>query len=113
MHVSVFSLSSDWIGAGSSPRLLDWNSVQHKLPWNVVILLGSGFALAEAAQVSTNHAVTYMYMYTVYNQFIFTSSFNITFILPCMDVKKKRSDCKVVFCVYTCTWCAFMHIFTN
>jgi sodium-dependent dicarboxylate transporter 2/3/5 len=47
--------SLDWIGAGSSPRLLDWDSVQHKLPWNVVILLGSGFALAEAAQV---HALT-------------------------------------------------------
>lgn len=43
---------SNWIGAGSSPRLLDWNSVQHKLPWNVVILLGSGFALAEAAKQS-------------------------------------------------------------
>ena len=56
--VCIFSLSSDWIGAGSSPRLLDWNSVQHKLPWNVVILLGSGFALAEAAQVYTNHTVT-------------------------------------------------------
>ena len=41
----------DWSSAGSSPRLLDWDSVQHKLPWNVVILLGSGFALAEAAEV--------------------------------------------------------------
>ena len=41
--------SLDWIGAGSSPWLLDWDSVQHKLPWNVVILLGSsGFALAVA-----------------------------------------------------------------
>ena len=46
--------SLDWIGAGSSPRLLDWDSVQHKLPWNVVILLGSGFALAEAAQVESD-----------------------------------------------------------
>ena len=42
---------TDWIGAGSSPRLLDWESVQHKLPWNVVIVLGSGFALAAAAEV--------------------------------------------------------------
>lgn len=32
-------------------RLLDWDSVQHKLPWNVVLLLGSGFALAEGAEV--------------------------------------------------------------
>ena len=48
----------DWIGAGSSPRLLDWDSVQHKLPWNVVILLGSGFALAEAAEVANVYVYT-------------------------------------------------------
>lgn len=40
------------IEAGASPRLLDWQSVQHKVPWNVVILLGSGFAVAEAAEES-------------------------------------------------------------
>ena len=33
------------------PTLLDWESVQHKLPWNVVILLGSGFAIAAGADV--------------------------------------------------------------
>ncbi len=42
---------TDWIGAGSSPRLLDWKSVQTGLPWNVVIVLGSGFALAAGAEV--------------------------------------------------------------
>ena len=52
LHVLINWMASlDWIGAGSSPRLLDWDTVQHKLPWNVVILLGSGFALAEGAQV--------------------------------------------------------------
>ncbi len=40
--------------AGSSPRLLDWDTVQHKLPWNVVILLGSGFALAKGVEVLLN-----------------------------------------------------------
>ena len=35
----------------ANDTLLDWNSVQHKLPWNVVLLLGSGFAIAEAADV--------------------------------------------------------------
>ena len=34
------------------PTLLDWDTVQHKLPWNIVILLGSGFAIADGAEVS-------------------------------------------------------------
>ena len=37
--------------SGESERLLDWDTVQHKLPWNVVLLLGSGFAMAKAAEV--------------------------------------------------------------
>ena len=32
---------------------MDWESVHHKLPWNVVLLLGSGFALADGAEVCT------------------------------------------------------------
>ncbi len=60
--------SLDWIGAGSSPRLLDWDSVQHKLPWNVVILLGSGFALAEAAQV---HALNVNAANVVYDLYVY------------------------------------------
>ena len=38
-------------GVGSSPKLLDWDTVQRKLPWNVVVLLGAGFVLAEASRV--------------------------------------------------------------
>ena len=38
--------------SGESETLLDWPTVQQKLPWNVVILLGSGFALATGAQQS-------------------------------------------------------------
>ena len=49
-HLSV-ERKFAWLESGSSPRLLDWNTVQHKLPWDVVILLGSGFALAAGAQV--------------------------------------------------------------
>ncbi|XP_078278782.1 Na(+)/citrate cotransporter-like isoform X3 [Rhinoraja longicauda] len=37
---------------GHSVRLLDWKVVQRKLPWNVVLLLGGGFALAKGCQVS-------------------------------------------------------------
>ncbi|XP_078278784.1 Na(+)/citrate cotransporter-like [Rhinoraja longicauda] len=37
---------------GHSVRLLDWKVVQQKLPWNVVLLLGGGFALAKGCEVS-------------------------------------------------------------
>ena len=35
------------------PPLLDWNTVQQKLPWGVIILLGGGFALADMCKVSS------------------------------------------------------------
>ena len=31
--------------------LLDWRTVQNKMPWDVVLLLGGGFALAESTEV--------------------------------------------------------------
>ncbi|KAL4647579.1 solute carrier family 13 member 5-like [Arapaima gigas] len=34
------------------PALLSWNVVQKKLPWNIVLLLGGGFALARGSEVS-------------------------------------------------------------
>jgi len=36
----------------SSPALLNWNTVEKKLPWGVIILLGGGFALAKASKES-------------------------------------------------------------
>ncbi|CAL8353417.1 unnamed protein product [Lota lota] len=38
--------------AGPTPPLLTWKVVQKKLPWNVVLLLGGGFALAKGSEVS-------------------------------------------------------------
>uniref|UniRef100_A0A8D1AW03 Solute carrier family 13 member 2 n=1 Tax=Sus scrofa TaxID=9823 RepID=A0A8D1AW03_PIG len=34
------------------PALLSWNTVKEKLPWNIVILLGGGFALAKGSEES-------------------------------------------------------------
>ena len=31
--------------------LLDWKTVKTKMPWDVVLLLGGGFALAAATEV--------------------------------------------------------------
>uniref|UniRef100_A0A6J0UEU5 Solute carrier family 13 member 2 n=1 Tax=Pogona vitticeps TaxID=103695 RepID=A0A6J0UEU5_9SAUR len=36
----------------TTPALLDWPTVNRKLSWNIVLLLGSGFALAKGSQVS-------------------------------------------------------------
>ncbi|XP_026576957.1 solute carrier family 13 member 2 [Pseudonaja textilis] len=34
------------------PALLDWTTVNRQMPWNIVILLGGGFALAKGSEVS-------------------------------------------------------------
>uniref|UniRef100_A0A8C4WIG1 Solute carrier family 13 member 2 n=1 Tax=Gopherus evgoodei TaxID=1825980 RepID=A0A8C4WIG1_9SAUR len=34
------------------PALLDWKTVNQKMPWNIVILLGGGFALAKGSEES-------------------------------------------------------------
>ncbi|XP_042298524.1 solute carrier family 13 member 2 [Sceloporus undulatus] len=35
-----------------TPALLDWPTVHKKMPWNIIILLGGGFALAKGSEVS-------------------------------------------------------------
>uniref|UniRef100_A0ACB8ED83 Uncharacterized protein n=1 Tax=Sphaerodactylus townsendi TaxID=933632 RepID=A0ACB8ED83_9SAUR len=38
--------------ARAPPALLDWKTVNQKMPWNIVILLGGGFALAKGSDAS-------------------------------------------------------------
>lgn len=36
----------------SNPSLLEWKSVQDKLPWGIVLLFGGGFAISDASKIS-------------------------------------------------------------
>ncbi|TSN39298.1 Solute carrier family 13 member 5 [Bagarius yarrelli] len=41
-----------WPPASSGPALLTWKVAQEKMPWNIVLLLGGGFALAKGSEES-------------------------------------------------------------
>merc|ERR1719445_487606 len=43
----TFILRQNYQAKTSSPALLDWNTVEKRLPWGVILLLGGGFALAD------------------------------------------------------------------
>ena len=80
-----FCTSSACIAAGRSDRLLDWTTVHHKLPWNVVLLLGSGFALAKGAQVSLEwdqcwHAVLSTHAMVKCSTVIWSSLWNLCLV---------------------------------
>jgi sodium-dependent dicarboxylate transporter 2/3/5 len=40
------------LGSSSPKMLLDWKSIEEKMPWELVFLLGGGFALAKGTSVS-------------------------------------------------------------
>ena len=43
---------ADLRSAAPSPGLLGWQVIHDRMPWSLVLLLGGGFALAKATQVS-------------------------------------------------------------
>lgn len=48
----VFILPREYSSIKSSPALLDWPTVEKRLPWGVILLLGGGFALADVTKKS-------------------------------------------------------------
>ncbi len=44
-----------------APGLLDWKIIHEKMSWGVIILLGGGFALADACKVRYMWVGRYMY----------------------------------------------------
>lgn len=56
-NVEAVFVMQHWSSGGrwtGYETLLDWNTVQSKLAWNVVILLGAGLALSAGAKVKSN-----------------------------------------------------------
>lgn len=49
---SCFCRSSNGASAEAPPPLLSWSIVHQKLPWNTLLLLGGGFALAHGSEKS-------------------------------------------------------------
>lgn len=50
--ILMFCIPSNPLGPFPSKSLLEWNSVQAKLAWGVILLRGGGFAMADVAAVS-------------------------------------------------------------
>lgn len=48
----LFLIPADPWHLGKSPALLEWKTIQQKVPWGVIILLGGGFSLAAGAEKS-------------------------------------------------------------
>lgn len=48
MALLLFLLPGDRQPDGTRPRIIDWDQVEKKIPWGVLLLFGGGFAMADA-----------------------------------------------------------------
>ncbi len=48
MALLLFLLPGDPQPDGTRPRIIDWDQVEKKIPWGVLLLFGAVFAMADA-----------------------------------------------------------------
>ncbi len=48
MAMLLFALPGNRTPTGESTRLVEWNDVEKKIPWGILLLFGGGFAMAKA-----------------------------------------------------------------
>ncbi|KAK9887061.1 hypothetical protein WA026_019996 [Henosepilachna vigintioctopunctata] len=60
--IYIFSEDDEKMPKGPSAGLLTWKIIQQKMPWGLVFLIGSGFALSNAASTSkmNDYVVSYL-----------------------------------------------------
>ena len=51
----------DMTAPSTAPALLDWSTVHRMMPWNIILLLGGGFALADGCKVDPHQVIEYIY----------------------------------------------------
>jgi len=52
----------DMTAPSTAPALLDWSTVHRMMPWNIILLLGGGFALADGCKVDPHQVIEYIYI---------------------------------------------------
>eukprot|EP00106_Octopus_bimaculoides_P022976 XP_014790418.1 PREDICTED: solute carrier family 13 member 5-like isoform X2 [Octopus bimaculoides] len=45
--------------------ILNWKTIQNKLPWGIVLVMGGGFAIADVSRVSTGFLINVVCVLTL------------------------------------------------
>lgn len=61
--------------------LLNWKVVHERMPWNIILLLGGGFALAKGSEVNTFEIIMLTFM---------SIGLTLNLCLPSLEEKKKK-----------------------
>ncbi|KAK1883024.1 Solute carrier family 13 member 2, partial [Dissostichus eleginoides] len=67
----------------SPPTLLSWQVVHERMPWNIILLLGGGFALAAGSECSSNTATTTLFLPILASMAVAIKIHPLYVMLPC------------------------------